>query len=65
LAGSPLKPVFREQRKLGDAEVRRACTEKAARMLGFRTQVNLEEGLRRLVAWRHSAVAALAAGATR
>ena len=65
LTGSPLKPVFREQRKLGDADVRRACTEKAARMLGFRTQVTLEEGLKRLIEWRHAAVAALAAGATR
>ena len=65
LSGSPLKPVYREQRKLGDAQVRRACTEKAARMLDFHTQINLDEGLRRLIAWRHSAVAALAAGATR
>jgi len=65
LTNSPLKPVFREQRKLGDADVRRACTEKAARMLGFRTQVTLEEGLKRLIEWRHAAVAALAAGATR
>ena len=65
LAGSPLKPVYREERKLGDAQVRRACTEKADRMLGFRAQVDLEEGLRRLIAWRHAAVAALAAGAAR
>jgi len=64
LAGSPLQPVYREERKLGDAQVRRACTEKADRMLGFRAQVDLEEGLRRLVAWRQSAVAATA-GATR
>lgn len=65
LAGSSLKPGYREARKLGDAQVRRACTEKAARMLGFRAQVDLEEGLRRLIAWRQSAVAAVAAGASR
>ena len=63
LTGSPLEPVYREARRLGDAQARRAATEKAARMLGFRTQVALEEGLKRLIAWRHSVVTA-AAGVT-
>ena len=63
LTGSPLEPIYREARRLGDAQARRAATEKAARMLGFRTQVALEEGLKRLIAWRHSVVTA-AAGVT-
>jgi len=58
LTGSSLKPAYREARRLGDAQARRACTEKAARMLGFRTQIDLEEGLKRLIAWRQSVVAA-------
>ena len=32
--------------------VRRASVEKAAKLLGFRSQVDIEDGLRRLVAWR-------------
>jgi len=65
LTGSPLKPVHREARRLGDAQARRACTTKAERMLGFRSQVDLENGLRKLIEWRHAAVAAAAAGVTR
>jgi UDP-glucose 4-epimerase len=58
LTGSSLKPAYREARRLGDAQARRACTEKADRMLGFRTQIDLEEGLKRLISWRQSVVAA-------
>jgi UDP-glucose 4-epimerase len=65
LTGSPLKPVHREARRLGDAQARRACTTKAERMLGFRSQGDLENGLRKLIEWRHAAVAAAAAGVTR
>jgi UDP-glucose 4-epimerase len=36
---------------------RLADTSKAATMLGFRAQVGLEEGLRRLVAWRKDVIA--------
>ena len=49
LTGSPLKPVHREARRLGDAQARRACTTKAERMLGFRSQVDLENCLRKLI----------------
>jgi len=64
LTGSPLKPAYREARRLGDAQARRACITKAERMLGFRSQVDLENGLRKLIEWRHAVVAA-AAGASR
>lgn len=37
------------------------CPEAAARDLGFRTQVDLEDGLQRLIAWRRSHIATQAA----
>lgn len=52
LTDSPLKPVHREARRLGDAQARRAATEKAERMLGFKSQVSLEQGLAELIRWR-------------
>src|SRR5262249_48531591 len=38
----------------GDVPVTFAATEKAERVLGFRAKVELEEGLRRTVAWYRS-----------
>jgi UDP-glucose 4-epimerase len=52
LTGSDAEPEYREARKLGDARVRRAATEKAERLLHFSAGVGLEEGIERLIAWR-------------
>ena len=54
LAGSPLKPEYRESRKLVEVRSRQAATEKAERLLGFRTTVTLEDGLKQLIEWRNS-----------
>ena len=52
VTGSSLKPEHRQPRLVGNVTVRRASVEKAAKLLGFRSQVDIEDGLRRLVAWR-------------
>jgi UDP-glucose 4-epimerase len=52
LTDSELEPEYREARTLGDARVRRAATEKAERLLHFSATVGLEEGIKRLIAWR-------------
>lgn len=53
LKGRPdLKPEFREERKTNPVNRRRGSTEKASRLLGFNSTIDLEEGLRRLIAWR-------------
>jgi UDP-glucose 4-epimerase len=62
LMGSPLKPEYRPPRAVAHVQVRRAATEKAERLLGFRSRVTLEEGLRHLIAWRQHEKATLAAG---
>jgi UDP-glucose 4-epimerase len=49
--GSDLAPEHRTARKVNDVQRRLADTEKAARMIGFRSSVGLQEGLGRLVAW--------------
>ena len=64
LTGSPLNPLYAEARRLGDAQARRAATEKAERMLGFRAEVSLEDGLRELIRWRQTAKAAAVVGAS-
>jgi UDP-glucose 4-epimerase len=48
---SDLQPQYGPSRKVNPVPRRLADTRKAARMLGFRAQVSLDEGLRRLVAW--------------
>ena len=55
---SDVRPEFQEERKVNPVPRRLADTEKAARTIGFRSQVDLREGLRRLVAWRKEAIAA-------
>jgi len=50
--GSELKPEFREERKVNPVSRRLASTEKAERLLGFKAEIGLEEGLRRLIKWR-------------
>jgi UDP-glucose 4-epimerase len=52
--GSDLKPQYGPERKVNPVSRRWASTEKARRLLGFETTVDLEEGLRRLVEWRKS-----------
>lgn len=48
---SDLKPEYGPPRKVNPVSRRIADTSKAAKRLGFRTQVGLEEGLERLVDW--------------
>lgn len=49
--GSKLEPEYGPERKVNPVSRRLADTSKAERVLGFRAQVSLEEGLRRLVDW--------------
>ena len=55
ISNSPLKPEYREARKVNNVQARRAAVDKAARLLDFRAQVKLEDGLRSLLAWREEA----------
>jgi UDP-glucose 4-epimerase len=52
--GRDVRPEYGPERKVNAVPRRLASTEKAERMLGFRAEVPLEEGLRRLVAWWRS-----------
>lgn len=52
VTGSPLKPEFMAERTVNPVPRRLADTRKAAEMLSFKAKVNVEEGLRRLIAWR-------------
>jgi len=49
--GSDLKPEYGPERKVNPVSRRLADTSKAEKLLGFRSAVSLEEGLRRLVKW--------------
>lgn len=49
--GSDLKPEYGPERKVNPVSRRLADTSKAEQMLGFKATVDLDEGLRRLVAW--------------
>ena len=48
---SDLQPEYGPERKVNPVPRRLADTHKAERMLGFRAEVSLEDGLRRLVDW--------------
>ena len=61
LNGSSMQPEYREARKVGNVQGRRATTEKAEKMLGFRSAVSLKEGLQQLIEWKRS-IAAVAVG---
>lgn len=50
-APAGMQPEFGPERKVNAVPRRLADTSKAAEMLGFKAEVDLEEGLRRLVAW--------------
>ena len=52
-----VSPEFGPQRAINPVPRRLADTTKAQRILGFRSQVALEEGLRHLVAWRRDVLA--------
>lgn len=58
LTGSDMKPEYREARKVGHVQTRRASTEKAKKVLGFEATVALEEGLSELIRWRRAMRAA-------
>jgi len=60
LTGSPLKPEHREVRKVGNVQARRAAIEKAKTLLGFKSEIALEQGLRELMQWKRAAKAASA-----
>ncbi len=51
---SRLKPEYREARKVGNVQVRRAAVEKAEKLLGFKAEIKLQEGLRRLIEWKRT-----------
>lgn len=57
ITGSPLQPEYRPARAVAHVQVRRAAVEKAEKMLGFRSSVTLEEGLKALLHWRQMAKA--------
>ena len=57
-AGRPdVEPEFLPPRGVNAVPRRLASTEKTERLLGFRTTVGLEEGLRRVVEWRKEVLA--------
>lgn len=57
VTGSPLQPEFMPERTVNPVPRRLADTGKAANQLGFKAQVGVEEGLRRLIAWRRDVLA--------
>lgn len=57
VTGSPLQPEFMPERAVNPVPRRLADTRKAADLLGFKAKVSVEEGLRRLIAWRKDVLA--------
>jgi len=49
--GSDLQPEYGPERTVNPVSRRLADTSKAERMLGFKAQIGLEEGLSQLVEW--------------
>ena len=49
--GSDLEPEYGPERKVNPVSRRLADVSKAERLLGFRAEISLEEGLQRLVKW--------------
>jgi UDP-glucose 4-epimerase len=58
VTGSVLKPEFLPARAVNPVPRRLADTKKAEDLLGFKAKVSVEEGLRRLIAWRAEVLAA-------
>ena len=44
LTNSPMRPEYREARKVANVQARRAATEKASKLLGFEAKVSLADG---------------------
>ena len=61
VTGSHLKPEYHEARRVNNVQARRAATEKAENLLGFKARVDLETGLKSLIQWRDQAKLALTA----
>jgi nucleoside-diphosphate-sugar epimerase len=59
--GSHLKPEYGPERTVNPVSRRLADVSKAERLLGFRAQISLEEGLERLVKWWSGSRAEVAA----
>ena len=59
--GSDLKPEYGPERTVNPVSRRLADVSKAERLLGFRAQISLEEGLKRLVKWWSGSRAEVAA----
>jgi UDP-glucose 4-epimerase len=57
VTGSTLEPEFHPERSVNPVPRRLADTRKAEEILGFKAKVNVEEGLRRLIAWRGDVIA--------
>ncbi len=51
IMGSDLRPEYGPERKVNTVPRRLAYTENAEKEIGFRAQVSLQEGMRRLVDW--------------
>jgi UDP-glucose 4-epimerase len=62
LHNSSLKPAYREARAVGNVQARRASVDKAKNMLGFTSEVALEQGLRELIEWKRAMKTAPAVG---
>jgi len=54
LKGCSLQPQYRPARAVNNVTRRRAAAGKAEDQLGFRTRIDLQEGLKRLIEWRNS-----------
>jgi UDP-glucose 4-epimerase len=57
VAGSTLEPEFLPARSVNPVPRRLADTKKSENLLGFKAKVNVEDGLRRLIAWRKEVLA--------
>jgi nucleoside-diphosphate-sugar epimerase len=57
VTGSTLEPEFMPARTINPVPRRLADTKKAENLLGFKAKVSVEEGLRRLIAWRKEILA--------
>jgi UDP-glucose 4-epimerase len=50
-APADMVPEYGPERKVNAVSRRLSSTEKAERLLGFKAEVSLEEGVRRFVTW--------------
>jgi UDP-glucose 4-epimerase len=53
--GSSLSPEFHPARSVNNVQARRAAVEKAEMLLGFKSTIDLETGLRGLIEWHNNA----------